>query len=856
MIPILYEGTETSFTSNGIGRLSDAISCTVTENRNGAYELEMEYPIDGVHFSDISLGKYIFAKPAKYSNKQAFEIYQITRPINGVCTIYAYHISYRLSKIPVMPFSTNSVTAALSGLVTNAAETNPFTFTTTKTTVANYNQTEPRDARSCLGGVQGSILDVFGGGDYEFDMFNVKLWQNRGQDRGFQIRYGKNLTDIKQEESIEDTITGIVPFYKNESTTITLPEKVISTASASNFPYPRTIPVDLSSEFQDSVPTVTQLRNAGNAYIASHSIGVPKVSLDVSFVNLADMVGYEDIAILEDVRLCDTVKVIFEKLGVSASAKVVSTEWDVLKDKFNKVGLGSTSNSLANKIANIEKVQTESSSFLEDAIQRATNLITGESGGYVVIHNNSDGKPYEILIMDNEDIEQAVHVWRWNKSGWGYSSTGYNGTYSLAATIDGGIVADFIKAGTIQGIAYNNGNGTFQVDSSGNLRATSAYISGDIVGSDITGSTYNNGNGTFQVDSSGNLTASSATITGQVKARTGYIGTDAAGFEIDENNIHKGKISLTDANSGVYIGANGIALGPSSKFRVDSAGNMIATSGKFSGDVTGSKITGSTLETRNGIKITNSAIEFTQDINALRYQFSDSIYTTIAQTGYDEVYNLVTKICDGVISHYAIPAAGGQRMMIFASADSGFYFRFENLVIFRQELRTVADINCGATITAAGIITGAQIHSKGAIQVHKGSSQYGNIDYDASAGNFNFQNESSGWANLAAANFIQASSRLVKDNIEDIEDAEKILELRPVEFDYKFGGHSYGFIAEEVEEVLPNLVHTPKDYDEKEVIDGDYTKSKKLAYDEFIPYLVKMIQKQQEEINELKERGK
>lgn len=615
MIPILYEGTETSFTSNGIGRLSDAISCTVTENRNGAYELEMEYPIDGVHFSDISLGKYIFAKPAKYSNKQAFEIYQITRPINGVCTIYAYHISYRLSKIPVMPFSTNSVTAALSGLVTNAAETNPFTFTTTKTTVANYNQTEPRDARSCLGGVQGSILDVFGGGDYEFDMFNVKLWQNRGQDRGFQIRYGKNLTDIKQEESIEDTITGIVPFYKNESTTITLPEKVISTASASNFPYPRTIPVDLSSEFQDSVPTVTQLRNAGNAYIASHSIGVPKVSLDVSFVNLADMVGYENIAILEDVRLCDTVTVIFEKLGVSASAKVVSTEWDVLMDKFNKVGLGSTSNSLANKIANIEKVQTESSSFLEDAIQRATNLITGESGGYVVIHNNSDGKPYEILIMDNEDIDQAVHVWRWNKSGWGYSSTGYNGTYSLAATIDGGIVADFIKAGTIQGIAYNNGNGT------------------------------------FQVDSSGNLTASSATITGQVKARTGYIGTDAAGFSIDSNNIHKGKAALTDANDGVYVGADGIALGANSAFKVTPDGSFVANNATIKGKI-------NKVDTEGGVVIDGNVMEFSQGVCAIRNNYQWNGYgmdTTIAQTDVDVhqdgAYTYRTRLLEGLIDY-------------------------------------------------------------------------------------------------------------------------------------------------------------------------------------------------------------
>lgn len=500
MIPILFEGTETLFTSNGIGRLSDAISCLVTENRNGAYELEMKYPIDGIHFSDLKMGRYIFAKPAKYSDNQPFEIYQITRPLNGVCTIYAYHISYRLSMIPVMPFTASGISSALSGLVTNSAETNPFTFSTTKTTVANYNQTEIRDCRSCLGGVQGSILDVFGGGDYEFDMFNVKLWADRGQDRGFQIRYGKNLTDIKQEESIENTITGVAPFYKNESTIVTLTEKVIETASASNYPYPRTVPLDLSSEFEDSVPTETQLRAAANAYIDSHSIGVPKVSLEVSFVNLADMPGYEDIAVLEDIRLCDTVKVVFDKLGVSSSAKVISTEYDTLKEKFTKFGLGSASNSLANTIAEMDKKQEQQTSVIQNAIDRATNLITGESGGYVVIHQNSEGKPYEILIMDNEDINQAQKVWRWNQAGWGYSSTGYNGTYTLAATIDGEIVADFIKAGTLTGIAINNGSGTFTVDSAGNLHASSADIStSDAIGKteikDGTITTYSNGTG-------------------------------------------------------------------------------------------------------------------------------------------------------------------------------------------------------------------------------------------------------------------------------------------------------------------------------------------------------------------------
>ena len=507
MIPILFEGNETSFTSNGIGRLSDAITCVVTENRNGAYELEMKYPIDGVHFEDIIHGRYILAKPAKYTQNQPFEIYKISKPVNGVCTICAYHISYRLSMIPVMPFSTNSITAALNGLKTNAAEQNPFNFSTTKTTVANYNQTEPRDARSCLGGVQGSILDVFGGGEYEFDMFDVKLWQNRGQNRGFEIRYGKNLIDLKQETNIENTITGIVPYYKNESTTITLPEKVIETASAANFPYPRSVPVDLSSEFQETVPTVAQLRAAGNAYIASHEIGVPKVSLTVSFVNLADTKGYEDIAVLEDIRLCDTVRVVFDKLGVNALAKVISTEYDTLKEKFTKIELGSSSTTLANRIAAQEKATEEQTSALQDAINRATNLITGVSGGYVVMHTGNDGKPYEILIMDNEDINQAVHVWRWNKNGWGYSSDGYNGTYRLAATIDGGIVADFIKAGILTGIEINNGNGTFHVDSAGNMKATS----GEFIGEIKSGSSINCAN-KFIVDAAGNMTATSASL--------------------------------------------------------------------------------------------------------------------------------------------------------------------------------------------------------------------------------------------------------------------------------------------------------------------------------------------------------
>lgn len=476
MIPILYESSETLFNNNGIGRLSDITKCVVTEERNGVYECEFQYPVDGVLYSEIQFGRFIYCSAAQ-GVKQAFEIYASSKPINGHVTFNARHISYRASMIPVKPFTEDNVSDALSGLVTNSMETNPFTVWTNKNTVATYTQKEPASFRSRLGGVEGSILDVYGG-EYEFDMYEIKLWSDRGQDRGVKIRYGKNLTDLKQEESIENTITGVVPFYKNQD--IVIYGDVQSSAYASNYPYPRTICVDVSSDFSsDTTPTKAQVNAAGQSYLNSHSIGVPKVSLKVSFVNLAETEEYKNIAVLETVRLCDTVSVEFEKLGVSASAKVIKTVWDSLRDKYNSIELGEAKSSLSSQVANqqTEIAALPTTDVMQQAINRATDLITGESGGYVVIHQDElTGKPYEILIMDNEDINSAQKVWRWNQAGWGYSSTGYNGTYALAATIDGEIVADFIKAGTITGIAINNGNGTFTVDSAGNLIASSATI--------------------------------------------------------------------------------------------------------------------------------------------------------------------------------------------------------------------------------------------------------------------------------------------------------------------------------------------------------------------------------------------
>lgn len=480
MIPKLFPADTTSYLTNGLGRLPDAVSCIVTEERNGGYELEMQYPITGLHYSDIAVSCIIYAVPADGKTEQPFRIYKITRPLNGIVTVFAEHISYQLSHIPVMPFSASSAAQAMVDLKAYAAEDCPFEFWTDKEVESSLTVKAPQSIRSKLGGEAGSVLDVYGG-EYEWDNYAVKLWVNRGSDRGVTLRYGKNITDIQQEENLENVITGIVPYWADteSETVMTLPEVTVQSAYADVFPYRRTVPVDFSQAWQEQ-PTEAQLRAKAIKYVEDNALGVPKVSIDVDFVplwqateyntpnsstlqvldgDLAVQQGdllievYSNVAPLERVQLCDTVTVYFEKLGISAKAKVIKTVYNVLKGRYDSISIGDARTSLADTIAGtaeeIAAAQEETTSALQKAIANATEQITGNKGGYILFQYDADGQPYEMLVMDAPNINDAVHVWRWNQNGWGYSSTGYDGEYTLAATADGAIVADFITAGTL-----------------------------------------------------------------------------------------------------------------------------------------------------------------------------------------------------------------------------------------------------------------------------------------------------------------------------------------------------------------------------------------------------------------------
>lgn len=455
MKPILFPSTATEFTTHGLGVLTDAISCTVTEERNGAFELTMQYPDTGVHFDEITDRCIIYAIPSPYRAPQPFRIYRITRPMDGIIMVYARHITYDLSGVPLNPFTAINAPDALSKLSLNAAVDSPFTFWTDKSTVASFAVSTPSSTRSVLGGSSGSILDVYGG-EYEWDGFTVRLYGHRGYDNGVVISYGKNLTDIEQDRNISNVATGIYPYWTNaEGALVTCDPKIVN--APGTYDFTRVVPVDFSNDFETQ-PTPAQLQARAEKYVEDNKIGIPKTSITASFVQLEQFPEYEDLALLEKCDLCDTVTIRYPQLGVEAKAEIVKIETDVLLERYNSVEIGDVRTNIADTIVGQQQEikQKPSETYLREAVIALTETILGASGGAVrLLDTNSDGMPDTLYIADDPDPTKARKVWRFNHEGWGASKNGYNGPFSYGATLENGMVADFITAGTLNADLVN-----------------------------------------------------------------------------------------------------------------------------------------------------------------------------------------------------------------------------------------------------------------------------------------------------------------------------------------------------------------------------------------------------------------
>ena len=704
MIPILYqtipEGTVP--TNYGIGALTDCISCKVTEKRNGAYELTLNYAAEGIHASEIQPNCFIKVKPNYTDNPQLFRIYKVGKTMNGKFEVKAQHISYDLSgKI----ISSGTADSCVAACVLLEAQAGSFTISTDKTVSGAFSVSEPSSVRSWFGGKQGSLLDVYGG-EWYYDNYSASLKNARGLDRGVTIRYGKNLTQLSQILDMSNLVTGIVPYYKDANGNKTVGTKV---STGLTLDVTRDVAIDFSQDVdpESSTAIATQLANLATRYISGNNLTTISNSITLDFVQLQGLT--------ERVDLCDTVHIYFEALGITATAKCVGVEWDALQERYTKCTFGDARTDITDKIASNTKQLEDTAS--RSYVNESSQLITGNLGGYVILHDSDgDGKPDEILVMNTDNPSTATQVWRFNKGGLGYG-TSYSGPFNdIALTSDGKINASRIVTGT---------------------------LNADLIKAGV-------------ISSTGGMTT--------INMSTGIARM----------------YSLT------VLSSLKIASFPEEKFM----GAIFPYSN------------GGALQLNNANEQSRANLFVSDTSSTLNLYQPDGT--------------------NGVL--LSAPSTGGY-LNLFSPGG-------------------VAIVQSGTTGTGGGI--GMSNNSGQVVAELKTGTGSDGIMYlkNSSGGDTIYGLGQSG--QLVCVQLVQTSSRKVKENIKPIDDANKILELDAVKFDYKnkdLGTDRRGFIAEDVAEILPNLV-TPE-ADERPA---------SLDYVQMIPYLQAVIKEQDERIKALEEK--
>ena len=807
---ILFDEDEILFSSLGLGTLKDAISCKVTESLNDEYYLEMDYPIDGNNFSKIDINKIIYCRPNPYSNMQPFRIYSISKPIDGIVTVSAYHISYDMNGIAVNPIYGVNLRDTLDKIQNGVITKSNFKFYTDTNSGKTFKTSSPYNMRALVMGSDDSILEKYEC-EVKFDKFNVHILAHRGTNRGAEVRYAKNLTDLKHNISYDNLYSGVYPYYHKESTsvnsssvsdgfkqvyivgskpyqdgwlsytnggepyhpvdtspvqiategdynqkvyvwnptvqryeeklynqTVTLIEGVLSpdwiyidwskvpnivckanvdgyfksptdtewsykhkgdvifegniakvasditsnlilyfseviptassattdeetsvthielkdkimpldTPEAKAMKHERILMLDLSSEFNDEdTPDEEKLKSKANEYIEKNKIGKLKFDTDVSFVDLSSTPNGTQYKDLEKVELGDTVKVIYEDLGINLELRVISTEFNVMSNTYSKVELGEKPDKLsANSIQNGDDVSSLTNDVGYTDVSTVNKLIAK-----IVTADYIQAKNAKLSTAQITELETAR-----------ISCTGIleatqlelDNLVAKMLTAENAAIANELKAGTVTvagditvnsgSISITNGEKVFNVTRDGDLTANSVNITGGNLA--IADS--------FEVTNDGILTATGADIQGSIKATSGEIG----GFTIGESAIYNTITAFDDESSrGVYLGTDGIKLG--SKFKVDNFGKLYASEAELSGSITATSgsIGGATID--NGVlKIGSANIT---DINVSDKFIVDANGSTTIQNGKSGSEEAYIKLAsDGTISISNADVAG------------------------------------------------------------------------------------------------------------------------------------------------------------------------------------------------------
>lgn len=400
--------------------LNDVTTCLVTEERNGKYDLKMTYKIGGDNSSAIQNNTIVLVKPNEKDRIQPFRIYRITKEHKGTATAYGEHISGMLADIPVendIHLTDATAEYALNKLKTKAMIDCPFTFSSDVTTVANFacNELIPTSIKTMMQGITGSILQTYNG-EWRYDWFNVSLLAARGNEDSegrVTILYGKNITGVKQDSNIADVYSGICPYWAGRDETdtesvVTIQNNIVYAENHDSFPCEKILPVDFSRTIE-KCPTQAQLLSAAESYITNNKVGVPDISIQVNFVPTWQAMGIREIESLERVALCDAVNVIYPPLNVVAEAKVVKTVYNVLKDRYDSIEIGTIKQNLPTTVGNgIESLSRRIEGFIRSQ-SKSSRIILG--AGETYIFNTKRYSTYQVLVISgNESINGMYYT--------------------------------------------------------------------------------------------------------------------------------------------------------------------------------------------------------------------------------------------------------------------------------------------------------------------------------------------------------------------------------------------------------------------------------------------------------------
>ena len=440
MRPILFNKNEQSFDTYGLGELN-VTKGTVTRERNGNYTLYAEIPVNDPMVATLEKEMKLKADAGLRTKNQTFEISRIVKDSSNIVKIYGQHISHKLEYM-VLRNATAFAGSAFSALsIWRGALIGDLRFDvwsdiqTTGKGVFDISKME--NARQALGGVEGSILDIYGG-EYEFDNMTVRLHKQLGRTAPTVLEYGRNILSAELDETIESAYTSVLPFAtytpdkpegdtsdsQSDPVTVTLPENYVDSKYKALYAHRRIKVVDFSSEFKSDskskdIPTPDKLRKITTDYMERNAIGKPKINIKIEYADLAKTLDYADNGWIEELELCDIVPIYYPQIGLTdETAKVTTITYDFINERNESVEFGdigtnvkSTMQSgLAGRVDDIAKAQQDFENSLPDYLLNAQ--------GNKVWYNRPDDKEHKIgdIWFEKNGLYDRMYVW--NGSQW------------------------------------------------------------------------------------------------------------------------------------------------------------------------------------------------------------------------------------------------------------------------------------------------------------------------------------------------------------------------------------------------------------------------------------------------------